>query len=155
MAAPTFVTRPLLLKAKGWGIAELRQQAIDAGVAAVLMFVVSGAVMACAAGALHRRGETITKVFDMIGTLEPLAGKYAVALFLVGTLSAGLSSIFPICMVAPLLVGDYENGEFDSKSKRFRILCAFACILGLTVPVMGTYISSKFMIFCRFLPFFI
>lgn len=137
MAAPTFVVRPLLLKAKGWGIADLRRQSIDAVVAAVLMFVVSGAVMACAAGALHRRGETITRVFDMIATLEPLAGKYAVALFLVGTLSAGLSSIFPICMVAPLLIGDYQNGEFDSKSKRFRILCAFSCLLGLTVPALG------------------
>lgn len=137
MAAPTFVVRPLLLKGKGWGIEHLRQQSRDALSGAVLMFVVSGSIMACAAGALHSRGLQINQVLDMVHTLTPIAGRFAVALFLVGTLSAGLSSVFPICMVAPLLVSDYRNGEFDSRSKLFRILCAVACLIGLTVPVLG------------------
>ncbi len=137
MAAPTFVVRPLLLKAKGWGKGDLRQQSMDAITGAALMFVVSGSVMACAAGALHSRGLQIHQVLDMVHTLTPIAGKYAVALFLVGTLSAGLSSVFPICMVAPLLVGDYRKGDFDSRSKLFRILAGVACLIGLTVPVLG------------------
>ncbi len=137
MAAPTFVVRPLLLKAKGWGKGDLRQQSVDAITGAALMFVVSGSVMACAAGALHTRGLQIHQVLDMVHTLTPIAGKYAVALFLVGTLSAGLSSVFPVCMVAPLLVADYRKGEFDSRSKLFRTLAAVACLIGLTVPVLG------------------
>ncbi|MCF7817313.1 MAG: Nramp family divalent metal transporter [Kiritimatiellales bacterium] len=137
MAAPTFVVRPLLLKAKGWGKDDLRKQSIDAATGALLMFIISGSIMACAAGALFSRGLEIHNVLDMVQTLEPVAGKYAVALFLVGTLSAGLSSIFPICMVAPLLVSDYRKGEFDSGSKLFRILCAIACVLGLTIPALG------------------
>jgi len=137
MAAPTFVVRPLLLKAKGWGKDDLRKQSIDAVIGALLMFIISGSIMACAAGALFSRGLEIRHVLDMVQTLEPVAGKYAVALFLVGTLSAGLSSVFPICMVAPLLVSDYRKGEFDSGSKLFRILCAIACVLGLTIPALG------------------
>ncbi|AKJ64921.1 Nramp family divalent metal transporter [Kiritimatiella glycovorans] len=137
MAAPTFVVRPLLLKAKGWGAEDHRRQSIDAFSGAALMFVVSGSVMACAAGALHRRGMEIHHVLDMVQSLEPVAGRYAVALFLVGTLSAGLSSVFPAAMVAPLLISDYRNGVFDSKSKLFRILTAVACVLGLVVPVLG------------------
>jgi Mn2+/Fe2+ NRAMP family transporter len=137
MAAPTFVVRPLFVKAKGWGANDLRTQSIDAFVGAFLMFVVSGAVMACAAGALFSRGLEVNKVLDMVQTLTPVAGKYAVAVFLVGTLSAGLSSIFPICMVAPLLISDYRKGEFDGKSKMFRILCGVACLIGLTIPVLG------------------
>lgn len=137
MAAPTFVVRPLLIKAKGWGKGDLRQQSRDAITGATLMFVVSGAVMACAAGALHSRGLQINQVLDMVNTLTPIAGKYAVALFLVGTLSAGLSSVFPICMVAPLLVGDYRKGEFDSRSRVFRALSGVACLIGLAVPVLG------------------
>jgi manganese transport protein len=137
MAAPTFVVRPLLLKAKGWGKEDLKQQSMDAFIGALLMFIVSGAVMACAAGALFSRGLEINQVLDMVHTLEPVAGKYAVALFLTGTLSAGLSSVFPICMVAPLLISDYRKGEFDSRSKLFRILCAVACLIGLTVPILG------------------
>ncbi|MCF7849140.1 MAG: Nramp family divalent metal transporter [Kiritimatiellales bacterium] len=137
MAAPTFIVRPLLLKAKGWDRNDLKQQSVDAFFGAFLMFIVSGAVMACAAGALFSRGLEINQVLDMVHTLEPVAGRYAVALFLVGTLSAGLSSIFPICMVAPLLISDYRKGEFDSRSKLFRILCAVACLIGLTVPALG------------------
>jgi len=137
MAAPTFVVRPLLLKAKGWGGSDLQKQSVDAFTGAMLMFVVCGAVMACSAGALFSRGLEIKQVLDMVHTLEPVAGRYAVALFLVGTLSAGLSSVFPICMVAPLLISDYRKGEFDSGSKLFRILCGVACVIGLTVPILG------------------
>jgi manganese transport protein len=137
MAAPTFVVRPLFLKAKGWGKNDLKQQSVDSFIGALLMFIVSGAVMACAAGALFSRNLEINQVLDMVHTLEPVAGKYAVALFLVGTLSAGISSIFPICMVAPLLISDYRKGEFDSRSRLFRILCAVACLIGLTVPILG------------------
>jgi len=137
MAAPTFVVRPLLLKGKGWGQDDHRRQSIDAFSGAFLMFIVSGAIMASAAGALHSQGLGIANVLDMVRSLEPVAGRFAVALFLVGTVSAGLSSAFPICMVAPLLISDYQNGEFKSKSRTFRILSAVACLLGLTVPILG------------------
>jgi Mn2+/Fe2+ NRAMP family transporter len=40
-------------------------------------------------------------------------------------------------MVAPLLISDYRNGEFDSRSKLFRSLAAVACLIGLSVPVLG------------------
>ncbi len=137
MAAPTFVVRPILLRGKGWGLAQISQQRRDAVLAAVLMFVISGAVMACAAGAIFARGQSVTNVLDMVRSLEPVAGRFAVALFLVGTVSAGLSSVFPICMVAPLLIGDYRNGGFESRSVLFRVLAGVACLIGLTVPVLG------------------
>ena len=138
MAAPTFVVRPLLMKGKGWGVGERRMQSRDAIVSAIVMFIVSGTVMACATGAiLNRGGEPITRVLDMVQTLEPLAGRFAVILFLVGTLSAGLSSIFPIAMVAPLLIADYRAGELQTRTPMFRILTAVACLIGLTVPILG------------------
>jgi Mn2+/Fe2+ NRAMP family transporter len=93
--------------------------------------------MAAATGALFHQGLTITKVLDMVYTLEPILGKYAVALFLVGVLSAGLSSVFPVLMVAPLLIADYRKGELDVRSKMFRILAAIACVIGLMVPILG------------------
>ncbi len=137
MAAPTFVVRPLLMKGKGWTREHVRHQSRDSLVSALLMFVISGAIMVCATGALFHSGKTIAKVLDMVSILEPVAGKFAVALFLTGTLSAGLSSIFPIAMVAPLLVADYQAGVLDTRSRRFRALAAVAGALGLTVPVLG------------------
>jgi Mn2+/Fe2+ NRAMP family transporter len=84
-----------------------------------------------------KAGIEINRVLDMVYSLEPVAGRYAVALFLAGTISAGLSSIFPICMIAPLMIGDYQTGKFEIRPKLFRILCAAACLTGLTVPALG------------------
>lgn len=137
MAAPTFVVRPLLLRAKGWTREHRALQRRDSVVSATMMFVISGSIMACATGALFHQGKTIDRVLDMVTTLEPVAGRFAVAIFLVGTLSAGLSSIFPIAMVAPLLIADYRAGTFDTRTKLFRILTAVACCIGLTVPILG------------------
>jgi manganese transport protein len=138
MAAPTFVVRPLLLQGKGWGKADHKRQSRDAMISATIMFIVSGAIMACATGAiLLKGGQPIEKVLDMVQTLEPIAGRFAVVLFLVGTLSAGLSSVFPIAMVAPLLVGDYRNGRIETATPTFRILTGIACLLGLVVPICG------------------
>ncbi len=73
MAAPTFVVRPLLMKGKGWTIKDVKKQSRDSFVAATLMFVISGSIMAAATGALFHNGLTITRVLDMVYTLEPVA----------------------------------------------------------------------------------
>ena len=54
-----------------------------------------------------------------------------------GTLAAGLSSVFPILMVAPLLIGDMKSGRMDTKSKTFRLTCLAAALWGLVVPALG------------------
>ena len=137
MAAPTFVTRPLLLKEKGLTCSQLKEQRLDSIVSATLMFVISGAIMVVASGALYAHGKDIVKILDMVHTLEPVAGKFAVALFMAGTLSAGLSSIFPILMVAPLLVSDYRVGHMEPHSPSFKGLCFIASLFGLVVPLLG------------------
>jgi len=138
MAAPTFVIRPLIVKEKGWGKSSVKEQSKDARTSAILMFVISGSILVAATGALFHEGKTINKVLDMAYALEPVAGKMTVAVFMVGTMSAGISSIFPILMVAPLLIEDYRNGKMDTRSKLFKGLTGFACLIGLTVPIFGS-----------------
>ncbi len=137
MAAPTFVVRPLLLKGKGWGKDNLKMQHRDALTSAIVMFLISASIMITAMGAMYYKGLTINQVVDMVNTLEPIAGKFAVALFMTGVLSAGISSVFPILMVAPLLVADYKDGKLDTTSRQFKILTAIACAVGLSVPLIG------------------
>ncbi len=137
MAAATFLSRPLFVKGKGWTIKNLKQQKRDAIIAACLVFVISGAVMAVASGALFHQGQPVTKVLDMVNTLEPVAGKFALTLFFFGTLSAGLSSIFPCLLIAPILLADYQSGKLDTNSKQFKIVTAIACLFALIVPIFG------------------
>ena len=138
MAAPTFVTRPLIIREKGLGAGDIGHEQMDAAVSATLMFVVSGAVMAVAAWTLWTTGGRIESVLDMAETLRPLMGRFAVALFMCGTLAAGLSSVFPIMMVAPLLVGDWRDGRMRTDTPIFRIICLIAAGWGLVVPAFGS-----------------
>lgn len=137
MAAATFLSRPLFVKGKGWTIKNLNQQKKDSITAAVLIFIISGTIMAVAAGALFYEGKEVTHVLDMANTLEPVAGKWAVTIFFFGALSAGLSSIFPCLLIAPLLIADYQSGILDTNSKQFRIVTAIACLVALIGPAFG------------------
>ena len=137
MAAATFLSRPLFVQGKGWTIKNRGQQKRDAITAAILVFIISGSVMAVASGALFHQGLPVTEVLDMVNTLEPIAGKFALTLFFFGTLSAGLSSIFPCLLIAPILLADYQSGELDTNSRQFKVITAIACLFALIVPVFG------------------
>ncbi len=137
MAAATFLSRPLFIQGKGWTKEDFNTQRNDAIVAALLIFAISGAIMAVASGSLYGNGHEITHVLDMSQALEPSTGKFAVSIFFAGTLSAGLSSIFPCLMIVPLMLGDYNSGKLDVKSTRFKVITGVASILALTVPVFG------------------
>ena len=138
MAAPTFVTRPLLVREKGGGAGDLKTERHDSTISALLMFVVSGSVMAVAAGVLFAQGRGLEKILDIAATLEPVAGRFAVSLFMVGVLAAGLSSVFPIMMVAPLLIGDWKDGRMETNTILFRVICLVAALWGLVVPLLGS-----------------
>lgn len=78
--------------------------------------------MAVACGSLFYDGKVVTKVLDMANTLEPIAGKWAVSIFFFGALSAGLSSIFPCLLIAPILLADFQSGKLDTSSKQLSSL---------------------------------
>lgn len=137
MAGATFLSRPLFIQGKGWTMKDFKTQRNDSIVAALLIFIISGAIMAVASGSLYGNGYEITHVLDMSKALEPSAGKFAISIFFIGTLSAGLSSIFPCLMIVPLMIGDFNKGKLDVQSKLFKRITGIACILALTVPVFG------------------
>jgi Mn2+/Fe2+ NRAMP family transporter len=137
MASATFLSRPLFVKGKGWDINHLEQQKKDSITAAILIFIISATIMAVACGALFHQGKIVTQVLDMANTLEPVAGKWAVSVFFFGALSAGLSSIFPCLLIAPLLIADYQSGKLDTSSKQFRVITGLACLVALIGPAFG------------------
>lgn len=137
MAAATFLSRPLFIQGKGWTLDDIKVQRNDSILAAILIFIISGSIMAVASGSIHGQGHEITHVLDMSKTLEPSVGKFAVSIFFVGTLSAGLSSIFPCLMIVPIMLGDFNQGKLDLQSSRFKIITGIASVLALAVPVFG------------------
>ena len=135
LSAPGFVVRSILIREKGWNINQIDQAKKDSFAAALIMFILSLAIMACAAGTLFPRGTVVENVIDMVNTLEPIAGKFSLSIFMLGIVGAGLSSIFPIVLLAPWLICDYCGWESNMKSKFFRITTGIIILTGLTIPV--------------------
>lgn len=137
MASATFLSRPLFVQGKKWTLKDLPTQKNDAIVAACLVFIISGSIMAVASGSLYKEGIVVSKVTDMSHALTPIAGKFAMSVFFFGTLSAGLSSIFPILLIVPIMLSDYRSGELDTKSIQFKWITGIASVVALTIPVFG------------------
>ncbi|MEN1256064.1 divalent metal cation transporter, partial [Pseudomonas aeruginosa] len=92
------------VKSNGWGVDNLPHQNRDAIVSAGMMFIISAAVMAAAAGTLYQTGTGLNNASQMVIILEPIAGSAAVGLFVIGIVAAGLSSQFPNLLLTPWLL---------------------------------------------------
>ncbi len=135
LTAPTFVMRSIIIKEKGWTISDLKTGRRDAFFAALFMFIISVSIMVCAAGTLYVAHKPVEDAIQMVELLKPFAGRFALSFFILGIIGAGLSSIIPIALLAPLLISDYRGVPVNMKSKMFRILCGIALLFGLIVPV--------------------
>jgi len=130
-----FIIRTTLVKEAGWTINDLKKQRNDAIVSVSLMFIISAAIMAAAAGTLFAEGLGMTEASQMITLLEPLAGKFATAVFALGIVAAGVSSQFPNVLMLPWLLCDYNHTERQMTLAKYRIMVLLISLLGLIVPI--------------------
>ena len=131
-----FIIRTTLVREAGWSLKDYRKQRNDAAVSVTLMFVISAAIMAAAAGALHAEGVVLSQASQMIELLEPLAGPLAVSIFVLGLVAAGVSSQFPNVLMLPWLLCDYKGTERNMTLGKYRVMVFLISLLGLTVPVL-------------------
>ncbi|MCB9230050.1 MAG: Nramp family divalent metal transporter [Bacteroidia bacterium] len=132
-----FIIRTTQIREEGWTLKDSRLQKRDAGISALLMFVISMTIMSAAVGALHSRGLRLEHASDMIGLLEPVAGTAGVAIFVLGLTAAGMSSQFPNILLLPWLLCDYFQIERNMKQPRFRLIVLGMSLLSLVVPLFG------------------
>ena len=121
ISAAVFIVRSTVVAEKGWGIHHLKQEKVDAGVSSFTMFLLSAVIMAVAAGTLFLIGSKVDSTLDLIHLFEPIGGKAATFLLILGVCSAGISTMFPIILIAPWLISDYAGQPRDTKSPLFLI----------------------------------
>jgi Mn2+/Fe2+ NRAMP family transporter len=125
----------LMVKEAGWTVNDMAKQRNDAIVSVAMMFVISGSIMAAAAGTLYAEGLGLTKASQMIELLEPLVGAFAMSIFAIGIIAAGVSSQFPNVLMLPWLLCDYNQSKREMTLPRYRIMVFFISLLGLVVPI--------------------
>lgn len=137
MASVVLFTRSVLVQEEGWQSTQLPHVTRDSAVSMTILFFINAAIMACAAGTLHRQGLEIEAAIDMVKTLEPLAGGLATGGFVVGIVAAGLSSLFPNYLLGPWIAADFLGLPRDMSRAAFRAMVVVAAAFGLVVPVWG------------------
>lgn len=137
MGSVLFVVRSILVSEKGWKKDDLTTEFRDSLVSAGVMFLLSIAIMASAAGTLHAQGLKIENAIDMVRLLEPLAGRFASSVFVLGIAAAGLSSLFAIYLLAPWLLQDYLGLKRDMCAPWVRALVLFSALLSCFIPFFG------------------
>jgi Mn2+/Fe2+ NRAMP family transporter len=130
-----FIIRTTLVKEAGWTIRDLKKQRNDAIVSVVMMFVISGSIMAAAAGTLYAEGLGLTRAAQMIELLKPLVGAFAMSIFATGIIAAGVSSQFPNVLMLPWLLCDYNQSPRQMTLPRYRAMVFLISLLGLVVPI--------------------
>ena len=127
-SAAVFIMRSTVVAEKGWGINDLKTEKKDAFVSAAMMLLLSGVIMAVAAGTLHVSGLKLDNTVEMIALFEPIGGKLAAFILILGIAGAGLSTIFPIVLIAPWLVSDFRGTPRNIHSTLSRWLIFIALL---------------------------
>ena len=138
MASNVLLSRSIVVHEKGWRPADLPLATRDSAVAALLLFIINVAIMACAAGTLNRAGLRIERAIDMVRTLEPMAGSATTTVFVVGIAAAALSSLFPNYIIGAWMLTDFK-GQSRGELRRpaYRVLVILTALTGLYVPLFG------------------
>lgn len=121
-SAAVFIMRSTVVAEKGWTINNLSSEKRDAFVSAAMMLLLSGVIMAVSAGTLHILGLKLDTTVEMIYLFQPLGGKIAALILILGITGAGLSTVFPIVLIAPWLLADYRGVTRNIRSPLSRIL---------------------------------
>ena len=137
MAAVVLVSRSILVEEEGWKLTDLKQENKDAQVSMVLTFAISLAIMLCAAGTLYVTNTRVDNAIDMMKALEPFAGEFAMSLFAIGIIAAGLSSIFPNLLLFPWLLSDYHQTPRRLSRPLYRAIVVLIALSGIIIPVFG------------------
>lgn len=137
-SAAVFIMRSTVVAEKGWTIKNLKQEKRDSAVSASMMLFLSLIIMAVSAGTLHVMGMKLNDTVEMISLFEPIGGKVAAFILILGIVGAGISSIFPIILIAPWLIADYTGKKRDIRSPMFRILGLIGILFGFGMQFLDT-----------------
>lgn len=137
-SAAVFIMRSTVVAEKGWTINNLRQEKRDSAVSASMMLFLSAVIMAVSAGTLHIMGLKLDTTVEMISLFEPIGGKLAAFILILGIVGAGISSIFPIILITPWLISDYTGTRRDIRSPMYRVLGLAGIMFGFGMQFMDT-----------------
>ncbi|WP_179351773.1 NRAMP family divalent metal transporter [Winogradskyella vidalii] len=137
MAGVCLASRSILVQEENWGLNDLKRENKDSMSAMVMTFLISLAIMISATGTLYFKGLPVDDATDLMAALGPWAGDFALTLFTLGIVGAGLSSIFPNLLLFPWLISDYMHTPRNMKKPLYKVIVVIVALSGVIIPILG------------------
>lgn len=137
VSAFVFIIRTQLVKERRWNIQDQSIQVRDARISALLMLVISAAIMITAATTLHHQGIKLNHISEMVGIMVPLAGEGAMNFLVIGIVAAGLSSHLPNLLVIPWLIIDFKDEPRNITNTKYRVILSLLSLLSVAGVCFG------------------
>ena len=125
------------VRAKGWGMDDVKKGMTDSLVGTCVLFGVSLVVMSTAAAALHGKvdpGE-LTKVSDIARALEPLFGPSAKYVFACGIFAGGFGAFMVNAMIGGNMLSDGFGKGATINDRGARNGTVLALLIGMVIAI--------------------
>jgi manganese transport protein len=121
----------------------------------IILGLMSAIVMICAAAVLNRQGLKVASASDMAKALEPLFGKYAATLFLIGLFGASFSSLVGNATIGGTLLGDAFGFGSQLTSKVVKVLIALVMVFGAVIAIIFGKLPLQLIVFAQSVTIFL
>lgn len=115
----------------------------------ILLGVMSAIVIICAAAVLHPKGIAVNSASDMAKALEPVFGRHAATLFLIGLFGAAFSSLIGNASVGGTLLGDALGYGSQFSSRPIRYLVALVMVIGAIIAIRFGKLPLELIVFAQ------
>jgi manganese transport protein len=123
--------------ARQWRVRDLGLARFDTLISMGAAFgVYSLAIFVVSAAALHPHQITVARATDVAMALDPILGRHAMHIFLIGLLAAAFSTIAPTFLAGAFFLADRRHWPLTVKDRRFVAIVWLGCAISMLGPLV-------------------
>lgn len=134
---------------------EIQEQNSNSITGIFVLGLMSAIIMICAASVLNKQGINVVNASDMSRALEPLFGKYASTLFLIGLFGASFSSLVGNSTIGGTLMADSLGYGSNLNSGKVKLFIALVMLFGAIIAVRFGRLPLELIVFAQSVTIFL
>lgn len=134
---------------------EIQEQNSNSITGIFILCLMSAIIMICAAAILNKQGINVVNASDMSRALEPLFGRHASALFLVGLFGASFSSLVGNSTIGGTLMADSLGYGSNLNSGKVKIFIALVMVFGAIIAIRFGKLPLELIVFAQSITIFL
>lgn len=144
-----------LVQEKGWEKSAVHRVVKESKAGILVLGCISAMIMISSGAILFTQGISVQSATDMGLALEPLYGKWATSLFMLGLFGASFSSIIGNASIGGTLFSDALNLGSDLNSRSVRILISLIMIIGASIAIIFGRLPLQLIVFAQGVTIFV